>query len=417
VARLVLWDALEDDMTEKKRWGALGIAVLLAGAWFGLSRERQAKSAPAVQSNAQLGRAPEETLVSRRAAGSSATARSVTKLEDAIEIESVEVDKSEVCKGEEVIVRVKAKSLDGEDADLTYGVAGQPRLVGPTFTLRPEESIGIDWLKVFVRGRRGTHELRSVPPVLVKDCLAPAQLHVQQLRDADRPDQAQLHAEITVPEGEGAFQPVSFDWDFGDGTRLQTSETSVAHSYEGRLQTTNHSYFLVSVTARDAEGHSTRGSRSLRFVNLGYHSWRSDKRVVVYAGFGPGETAGSERTWLYHGAPVSITLDSVTVSDVETGDAGEQLHENERVYSPSALFGFSELPAGKSLTTRDLGALRPTEPGATRLVELRGHGPGTVKADAAFVLRGPSLPEEPATESVAHDSGTSLESEPVVEGL
>lgn len=403
-------------MTEKKRWGALGIALLVAGAWLGLSPDRPGESAPVAQPDAQPARVSDDPLVTRRAAATPATPASVTKLEDDIEIESVAVDKSEICKGEEVIVRVKAKSLDGEDEDLTYGVNGQPRLVGPTFTLRPEESIGIDWMKVFVRGRRGTLKLQSVPPVLVKDCLAPAQLHIEQLREADRQDQALLHAEITVPEGKRAFQPVSFDWDFGDGTRLQTSEASVVHSYEGRLQTSNHSYFLVSVTARDAQGQTTRGSRSLRFVNLGYRSWRNDKRVVVYAGFGAGATPGSEQTWLYHGAPVSVTLDSVTVSDVVTNQAGEQQHENARVYSPIALLGFTELPAGKSLTTRDLGALRPTVPGATRVVELRGHGPGTVKADAAFVLRGPSLPEEPATETVAQDSGTSSESEPVVEG-
>ena len=80
-------------MTDKKRWGALGIALLVAGAWFGLSRERTAKSAPVKQPGAELSRTSEETLVTRRAAGSSATPVSVTKLVDDIEIESVEVDR------------------------------------------------------------------------------------------------------------------------------------------------------------------------------------------------------------------------------------------------------------------------------------------------------------------------------------
>jgi hypothetical protein len=85
----------------------------------------------------------------------------------------VDVDKTEVCKGEQITVSVRARSLDSAPELLNYGVVAHPDIGGPRFTLKLEESLGVDWMKVFVRGQHGTIEVASIPPVLVKACEAP----------------------------------------------------------------------------------------------------------------------------------------------------------------------------------------------------------------------------------------------------
>lgn len=325
---------------------------------------------------------------------------------DNIVIEKVEVDKQELCRGEDATVTIVARSVDEEDEYLAYGSLGHPELVGPRFTFKPEESVGVDWMKIFVRGKFGTSVIASVPPILVKDCQAPLSVVIDYRRLADAQDRALLAARISIPgDGAGTFEPVAYEWDFGDGVRETTATAEVSHSYENRRQTQAYSYFFVTLKARDGAGRVAQGSRSLRFVNLGFRPMLNEDRVVVFASIDQeGET---ERVSLYHGAPYPVRLERVTVKDVSTDESGAEQVIASRDYDAASLLGFSELPAGKSMATRDLGELRPTTADALRIIEVAGRGPGAKRASGSFTLLAP------AKELAQHDSvgskGTEIE--------
>jgi hypothetical protein len=305
-----------------------------------------------------------------------------------VTIDAVEVDKQEVCKGEEAVVTIRAHSTNANGDDyLSYGVMGHPELVGSRFTLRPEESLGYKWMRVFVRGKRGTSAIADVPPVRVKDCETPHRLTIDLRRRPQMPDRAFLTARLASASGEG-FQPVDYRWDFADGSTATTSIPEVEHSYEGRLQNRAYSYFFVTVTARNAGGRELQGSRSLRFVNLGFSPAGRERTVTIFSGVDEG-ARGGEKIWLYHGHPVAVRIDKVVVTDTVTDASGKQTVTASNSHDPASLLGFAELPPGKSLVTRDLTQLRPAEPAVARTVEVSGHAGGGDAASGSFILLAP----------------------------
>jgi hypothetical protein len=342
----------EEGMTKKMKrrwaWGAI-LMLAVAGLLLLPSREPGAAASMArrvgKKSNTEQ-REPRQGKRAPRVVDERPTASRPPV--DNIVIEKVEVDKQELCRGEDATVTVHAKSVDEDDEYLAYGSLGRPELVGPRFTFKPEESVGIDWMKVFVRGKFGTSVIASVPPILVKDCQPPPSVSIEYRRPTDAPDRALLAASISVPaEGDQKFEPVEYEWDFGDGAKEKTAAAEVSHSYEHRRQTRAYAYFFVTVKARDAAGRLAQGSRSLRFVNLGFRPLLNEDRVVVFAGID--QVGTTERVWLYHGAPYSVRLERITVKDVTTDESGAEQATAGRDYDAASILGFSELPSGKSI--------------------------------------------------------------------
>jgi PKD domain-containing protein len=316
-----------------------------------------------------------------------------------VTIDGVDVDKRDICRGQEVVVNVRARATDGAGAYLNFGVLGQPELVGSTFSLHPRESIGYGWMRVFARGKRGLATIAAVPPITVRDCEVPVQVTVDVRRPPDMPDRAVLTAQI-VTSGAGQAEPSSFEaakytWDFGDGTSATSTSPEVEHSYEGRRQDRAYSYFWVAVEAHDHEGRTVRGSRSLRFVNLGFRPFVRDDRVLVFAGARP-DGAGGEKLWLYHGHGSPVRLDRVVVSTVVRDATGRETTTASRGYEPAAVLGFIDLPAGDSRVTSGLDSLRPSEAGASATIEVSGRSADGKAASAAFRL--PALPALAQTE-------------------
>ena len=78
---------------------------------------------------------------------------------------------------------------------------------------------------------------------------------------------------------------------------------------------------------------------------------------------------------------------------------------NSVEYSPQSVLGVSEISPGKSIATRDLSELRPSEPNRVRKLELVGHA-GSVEARGTIVLTslakaGGALAETDASTDVA----------------
>jgi hypothetical protein len=72
-------------------------------------------------------------------------------------------------------------------------------------------------------------------------------------------------------------------------------------------------------------------------------------------------------------------------------------------YAGGSLLGIGNIPPGTSTTTLDLAALRPTEPGHVREVEIFGHS-GNVPAYGKLVLTSTTRQlDDPALASASDD--------------
>jgi hypothetical protein len=306
-------------------------------------------------------------------------------------IDAVHVDKTEVCRGEEATVTIDARAADGDSTYLNFGVVGNAELLGPRIPLRLEKSLGRGGMKVYARGKDGSAVLAEVPPITVKDCDAPFTLKVGYARNINMPDRAWLSATVSAALGskEPPFEAVAYSWDFGDGTTQETSKPEIEHSYEGRVQDTAYSYFLVSVKARDARGRLARASRSLRFVNMGFDP--KGASVNVFAAIDT-TAPGEEAIWLYHGSELPVVIRRVAVSEraSESGSQGDA--PPARSYDATKLLGFSEIPPGESLRVRSLSELRPRDANTVRVVEFEGESADGTTATGAFTLIAQSQP-------------------------
>jgi hypothetical protein len=322
-------------------------------------------------------------------------------------IDGVDVDRSEICKGEEVVVTVRGRSTDRDGARfISYGVLGRSDLVGPRFTLHPEESVGYGEMQIALRGRRGFAKAVAVPPVVVKDCEAPDAIVLEQSRRAAMMDRPTLTARLIERGREASarpFQAFEYVWSFGDGSTETTSGPTIEHSYEARRQDANYSYFFATVEAHDRDGRAVRGSRSLRFVNLGFRPSLEGK-VTVFSGIDE-HAAGGEKIWLYHGHDEVVTIDRVVIKDVAIAGDGREQTTGVRGGDPLAVLGFASIPPGQSVVTRDLASLRPSGGVAMRLVEVEGRTPTGRVASGAFNLL-------PVPQAVAASLDEGKESQP-----
>lgn len=100
----------------------------------------------------------------------------------------------------------------------------------------------------------------------VRDCEVEEQVAIEVSLDARSPHVLSLTAKLSEASGRDArerFEPVSYEWSFGDGTRQETNGSVVEHSYEGQPQKTRVSYFLIDVKIKDRRGRVVSGARAV----------------------------------------------------------------------------------------------------------------------------------------------------------
>lgn len=389
----------------KQRWAvstAAAVLVALAVWWLSFACSDDGYSEGGTQQAQHAGQlakaAPQAQRMPDARARPSAPQESSTADADVV-IQAVSVDKTSVCRGEEAVVDVRAVAGDGASEYLSYGVLGRGDLVGPRFSLQPHKSIAAGEMRVFARGRNGTTVLAPVPPLTVRDCDAPSSLRVKLERRAHAQDRAWLTAEVWAPskEEDGVRDIVEYRWDFGDGKHAVTREPSVEHSYEGRAQDVLYSYFFVTVTARDALGEVARGTRSLRFVNLGFLPEATEGVVTLFSG-GVADPKGDN--WLYHGASQPVTLERVAVVD-HAPDAEE---EAPAWSDPGAVLGFTEILPGESKNLRSLAHLMPKDPATQRTLKIQGRTADGKRAEGAIILLADIDPPPASLATEAHNT-------------
>jgi hypothetical protein len=328
-------------------------------------------------------------------------------------VDQLWLDKDSVCRGEENFINVKARTSNGTDAfvgirfdDPTTGHVSAGTRIPFRLQAPPARE-----LTVFVEGKGGAAQVVALPPIEVKDCVAPRQITIESGRNANSPDRLALTARVTesAPDSSAQaterFVPVAYEWDFGDGTVLTGTDATIEHSYEGRDQTVVQSSFLVTVKARDSRGNEAKGSRALWLPNLAFAPLVAKGRVVVSVGVKDADptTATPERIWLYHGYPHTVRLERVSLREtvLDPGAATER-ETFRKEFRPAELLGFSELPPHQSLTTRDLGEFQPKESAAVRIVEVVGRTADDKPVRAVFTLL-PPKGETATNEGESHD--------------
>lgn len=315
-------------------------------------------------------------------------------------IDEVTVDKTAVCRGEENFINVKARTGNGSDAFLAAHFVDPTThrvLSGTRIPFRLED-MPERLMEVIVEGRGGTTRVASVPHIDVKDCSVTRRLAVETARLAERPDRVAFVARVmeraagAAGPAVAAMAPSSYEWDFGDQSMLTTAGPEVEHSYESRDQSAAQSSFVVTVKAKDAAGNEVSGSRSVWFPNAGFLPLVMENRVAISVGVREANAADDapEQIWLYHGYPSPVRIERVRVRETVL-DAPDQPEREtmSRDYAPEALLGFSELPRGQSVTSRDLTALQPSAETAVRYVDIVGHAADGRPASGTFTLLRP----------------------------
>jgi hypothetical protein len=214
-------------------------------------------------------------------------------------------------------------------------------------------------------------------------------------------------ADIHVAAVGGLREPLSYTYEFGDGTNMHSTIASATHNYQLRSQIEPTSTFVIKVQARDAQGRTASGRASLVFTNVHWLSRTvgSPMVPVAYGRFPETHGAAIETDLTFRNIedqPVKFATAEVTV-DSCTGA------EPQRLQYPAnqVLHGVDTLPTGGvesttlSLPAADVaGACRVTVVLAGDTVPPRAGTPigqgmprtfDTTRAQLALELAGPPL--------------------------
>jgi len=178
-------------------------------------------------------------------------------------IQRVVVEKDPVCTGEDFMVTVEASNPNGPDANLVTRIGNRP---GNPAVLRFTRA-GDREFYVVVRDEGKHIEYRKVT-VKVRDCPDRPSVALRASLHATRPETG----EFEVTETKGLSAPLSYEWDFGDGTTRKSAAGYAMHNYALREQNRFLSSFLARVTVTDGKRNRAEGRATLSLPNIHYVS-------------------------------------------------------------------------------------------------------------------------------------------------
>jgi hypothetical protein len=281
-------------------------------------------------------------------------------------IDEIDLEKTEVCAGEENLVTVKSHTTNGTDQFLHAVIDGHQGSSVPVtmWTDMRGNVMGTHTVTVFGRGNVATTQ--PLPSYRVKDCrptyIAEIMQRVRPNTWADfdfnarvvgvprAPTQAEFERGAKAPPVPKPFKVVGYSWDFGDGSTEVSLTPVVEHSYEGRDQKTLFSYFVVGVTARGEKGEVATARLTLSLVNPAFEARASKNLVALMISLNPrfpvlgddGKVTQNVRIW--HAEPQPVTITHAAVVSYYKKAAGETKPQDVDVAS---LLGTTSIPPGK----------------------------------------------------------------------
>jgi hypothetical protein len=232
-------------------------------------------------------------------------------------VHEIKLDKDSVCRGELNFINVRASDADGSDAHLRIALTGTVD-IGPRIPFRLYESLTADEMpRIKVEGSGLGEVFMPLPPLTVKDCDEPqlAQLDIRTVGAST--DEWRFSTRVT----RGEHAAVSYEWEFGDGTRETTREPTVTHSYRYRSQDKRYASFVTTVTLRDAHGKPLTATGLVSMSNPAFGLLHRHGEVAVFAR--RTEAADGEHVQLYHAHHAPVKLERVAVRLRPVGGGAE----------------------------------------------------------------------------------------------
>jgi hypothetical protein len=277
-------------------------------------------------------------------------------------IDSISLEKSSVCSGEENLVTVRAHTENGTDEHLHYVIDGRLGRSVPVTLWRTDRGVGKHVISVFGRGNVETTV--PLPEYEVRDCTPPRMANVATRLRANTWADYDLFVTIALPRTwnqsrslpSRPFEPVTYLWSFGDGESVATTVPVAQHSYEGRSQDSLYSYFLVGVEIYGKDGEVVRGRTSLALVNPAFEALKAKGAVALLVSLNPrfpqlgtdGRVTQEVRIW--HTRPGPVKIEHIARTKYYEHAAGESPPE---IVDVSSVLGATSIPPGKDgITTK-----------------------------------------------------------------
>jgi hypothetical protein len=388
-----------------RRAAAVGLAVLIGLAiWAVLAWRKRAPdlaSPPGVIRDSPGAPARE---IGRGPAAARAPAAAAAPI-----VDSITVEKDEVCEGEENLVTVRAHTPDGNDAFLHYQLGasrGSPAALRSFLDDRGRPTAH----RVSVFGKNNVVTSAPVPSFRVKRCDASPTVVIEHRLRPNTAAEFELEARIVNMGGVGAYDaalasvvPRGFRWSFGDGTREDGREPRVVHSFAGRPQDALYSHFLVTVDVLAEDGRVLQGRHTIELLNPAFEAFAYKGIVVLFADLDPRFpvlSAGviDQGVRLWHTRPGIVTITKVTVTTRRLdGQRSPAAHP-----SPGSVLGAAVIPPGRGLELRALLDTRAEPDTFSRDYALEGHAHDGHPVRGAFsVMRPPALPSKERHEPIS----------------
>ena len=275
-------------------------------------------------------------------------------------IDAIEVEKDEVCEGEENLITVRAHTSDGLDAFLHYSV-GSTR--GSSVALRSylDDRGRPTAHRVTVFGKNNVATSVEVPAFRVKRCDAGAAVVIEHRLRPNTVAEFDFSARIvslgpqrTDGTAGESFRPRRFRWSFGDGTHEEGQGPHVVHSFASRPQDSLYSQFRVTVEVLGEDGRVLRARHAVELLNPAFEALAYKGTVLVFAELDPrfpvlsasGAVDQGVRLWHTRSEFIPITKVTVTTRRLD-GQRSPAAYP-----APSSLLGTAAIPPGRGLDLR-----------------------------------------------------------------
>jgi hypothetical protein len=379
--------------------GAIALAALIGLLiWALWSRKQSPPLAPAPP----MGAAHSAETPVRESSPMPVSARAPTAPLPPI-IDTVTVEKDEVCEGEENLVTVQAHTADGNDAFLHYQVGptrGSPVAVRSYLDERGRPTPH----RVTVFGKNNVASSAEVPSFRVKRCGTDAMVVIDhRLRPntlAEFDFEARIVGTGSMAHDAGAiaaFRPRMFRWSFGDGTHEESREAHAVHGFASRPQDTLYSHFLVTVEVLAENGRMLRGRHAIELLNPAFEAFAYKGVVVLFADLDPrfpvlsGSGVVDQGVRLWHTRPEVVTITKVSVTTRRLD--GQRLPAVNT--SPGSVLGGAVIAPGRGLDFHVVLDTRLEPDTLSRDHALEGRTQSGHPVRGAFsVMRPPALPSK-----------------------
>jgi hypothetical protein len=277
-------------------------------------------------------------------------------------IDTIAVEKSSVCSGEENLITVRAHTKNGTDVHLHYVIDGRAGQSVPVTLWRSDHGTGKHVISVFGRGNVETTV--PLPEYEVRDCTPQRMASVAAKLRANTWAEYDLSVTMATPRTwnraravpSKPFEPVTYLWSFGDGDSAATTVPVARHSYENRSQDSLYSYFLVGVEIYGTDGDVVRGRTSLALINPAFEALKVKGVVALFISLDPrfpelgSDGRVTQEVRIRHTRPGPVKIEHIARTKYYEQASGESPPEMVDV---SSVLGAASIPPGKNgITTK-----------------------------------------------------------------